>query len=51
LSVFSRSIDTLRLEAFNYTTVESFFNALTTLSIENTYPPDAIFNVDETGLP
>ena len=30
LSVFSRSIDTLRLEAFDYATVESFLDPLTT---------------------
>lgn len=49
-SVFSRSIDTSRLEAFNYATVSAFFDALTNLFLENSYPPDAIFNVDETGF-
>ena len=49
-TVFSRSIDTSRLEAFNYATVLAFFDALTDLFIENSYPSDGIFNVDETGF-
>ena len=49
-SVFSRSIEASRIEAFSYAIVNAFFDALSDLFIENGYPPDAIFNVDETGF-
>jgi len=48
--VFSRSIDTFCLKAFDYATVSAFFDALTDLFIENSYLSNAIFSVDETGF-
>jgi len=49
-TIFSRSIGTSCLEAFNFATVSAFFDALTNLFLKNSYPPDAVFNVDETGF-
>jgi len=34
----------------NYPVVNAYFDALTDLFLENSYPSDAIFNVDETGF-
>jgi hypothetical protein len=49
-TVYSRSLDTSRFEGVNYQVVNTYFDALTDLFLENSYPSDAIFNVDETGF-
>ena len=49
-TVYSRALDANRFEGVNYPVVNAYFNALTDLFLENPYPSDAIFNVDETGF-
>jgi hypothetical protein len=49
-TVYSRSLDASRFEGLNYPVVNAYFDALTDLFLENSYPSDAIFNVDETGF-
>jgi hypothetical protein len=49
-TVYSRSLDTSRFEGVTYPIVNAYFDALTNLFLENSYPSDAIFNVDETGF-
>ena len=49
-TVYSRSLDTSRFEGVTYPIVNAYFDALTDLFLENSYPSDAIFNVDETGF-
>ncbi|KAM0709946.1 hypothetical protein Q7P35_002308 [Cladosporium inversicolor] len=49
-TVYSRSLDASRFEGVTYPIVDAYFDALTDLFLENSYPPDAIFNVDETGF-
>jgi hypothetical protein len=49
-TVYSRSLDTSCFEGVPYPIVNAYFDALTNLFLENSYPPDAIFNVDETGF-
>jgi hypothetical protein len=39
-----------RFEGVNYPVVNTYFDALTDLFLENPYPSDAIFNVDETSF-
>jgi hypothetical protein len=39
-----------RFEGVNYPVVNAYFDILTDLFLENPYPSDAIFNVDETGF-
>jgi hypothetical protein len=34
----------------NYPVVNAYFDALTDLFLKNSYPSDAIFNIDETGF-
>jgi hypothetical protein len=34
----------------NYLVVNAYFDALTDLFLKNSYPSNAIFNVDETGV-
>ena len=48
--VYSRSLDTSRFEGVSYLIINAYFDALTDLFLENSYPLDAIFNVDETGF-
>jgi hypothetical protein len=43
-------LDTSRFEGVNYPVINAFFEALTDLFLENSYPSDAIFNIDETGF-
>jgi len=49
-TVYSRSLDASRFEGVTYPIVNAYFNAITDLFLENSYPSDAIFNVDETGF-
>jgi hypothetical protein len=49
-TVYSRALDASRFEGVNYPVVNDYFNALTDLFLENPYPSDAIFNVDDTGF-
>ena len=49
-TVYSRSLDASRFEGVTYPIVNAYFDALTDLFLENSYPSDAIFNVDETGF-
>ena len=49
-TVYSRALDASRFEGVNYLVVNAYFDALTDLFLENSYPSDAIFNVDETGF-
>jgi len=49
-TVYSRALDASRFEGVNYPVVNAYFDALTDLFLENLYPSDAIFNVDETGF-
>lgn len=48
--VYSRALDASRLEGVNYLVVDAYFDALTNMFLENSYPSNAIFNVDETGF-
>jgi hypothetical protein len=49
-TVYSRALDTGRFEGVNYPVVNAYLDALTDLFLENPYPSDAIFNIDETGF-
>jgi hypothetical protein len=49
-TVYSRVLDANRFEGVNYPVVNAYFDALTDLFLENPYPSDVIFNVDETGF-
>ena len=48
--VYSRALDASRFEGVTYPAINAYFEALTDLFLENSYPSDAIFNVDETGF-
>jgi hypothetical protein len=50
LTIYSRALDTSRFEGVTYSIVNAYFDALTDLFLENSYPSNAIFNVDETGF-
>jgi hypothetical protein len=49
-TVYSRALDASRFEGVTYPVVNTYFDALTNLFLENSYPPNTIFNVDETGF-
>ena len=49
-TVYSRSLDRSRFKGVTYPIVNAYLDALTELFLENSYPPDAIFKVDETGF-
>ena len=49
-TVYSRALDASRFEGVTYQIVNVYFDALTDLFLENSYPSDAIFNVDESGF-
>jgi hypothetical protein len=49
-TVYSRALDASRFEGVNYPVVNAYFDALTDLFLKNSYPSNAIFNVDETGF-
>jgi hypothetical protein len=48
--VYSRGLDTNRFEGVNYLVVNAYFDVLTDLFLENPYPSNAIFNVNETSF-
>ena len=48
-SVYSRSLESSRVEGLTYSVLNAFFEQLSELVSRNRYPPDAIFNFDETG--
>jgi hypothetical protein len=47
---FSRTIDTARSIALDFSTIKSYFDNLGEVLREHKYPPSAIYNVDETGF-
>jgi hypothetical protein len=47
---FSRTIDTARSTALDFSTIKSYFNNLGEVLREHKHPPSAIYNVDETGF-
>jgi hypothetical protein len=47
---FSRTIDTARCTALDFSTIKSYFDNSGELLREYKYPPSAIYNVDETGF-
>jgi hypothetical protein len=47
---FSRTIDTARSTALDFSTIKSYFDNLGELLREHRYPPIAIYKVDETGF-
>jgi hypothetical protein len=47
---FSRTIDTARSTALDFSTIKSYFDNVGDLLREHKYPPSAIYNVDETGF-
>jgi hypothetical protein len=47
---FSRTIDTARSTALDFSTIKSYFDNLAELLREHKYPHSAIYNVDETGF-
>ena len=47
---FSRTIDTARSTALDFSTIKSYFDNLGEVLREHKYPPSAIYNVDETGF-
>jgi hypothetical protein len=47
---FSRTINTARSTALDFSTIKSYFDNLGELSREHKYPPSAIYNVDKTGF-
>jgi hypothetical protein len=49
-TVYSRALDASRFEGVNYLIINAYFTTLTDLFLENSYPSDAVFNVDETGF-
>jgi hypothetical protein len=49
-TISSRKIDASRFDAVNYPTINAYFTALSDLFLENSYSPDVIFNVDESGF-
>jgi len=49
-TISSRKIDACRFDALSYPVINAYFTALSDLFLENSYPPDAVFNVDESGF-
>jgi hypothetical protein len=48
--VYSRSLDASCFEGVNYSTINTYFDTLTNLFLENSYPSNTIFNIDETSF-
>jgi hypothetical protein len=48
--VYSRGLDASCFEGVNYPVINTYFDALTDLFLKNSYPSDAIFNVDKTSF-
>ena len=47
---WSRQLESSRYNGTRYSIVESYFSSLTELFISNTYAPEDIYNVDESGF-
>ena len=47
---FSRTIDTARSTALDFSTTKSYFDNLGEVLREHKYPPSAIYNIDETSF-
>jgi hypothetical protein len=48
--VWTRQIESARYTALNNTTVQGWFDAVTDLYIQYRYPPERIYNMDESGF-
>ena len=48
--VWTRQIESARHTALNNTTMQSWFDAVTDLYIQHQYPPERIYNMDESGF-
>jgi hypothetical protein len=48
--VLTRSIDSQRANGANYAAIKHYFDELSKVISKERYPPNAIFNVDETGF-
>jgi hypothetical protein len=46
----TRSIDSQRFNGVNFSALNHYFSKLSKVITKERYPPDAIFNVDETGF-
>lgn len=46
---WTRQIVTARFKATNYEGVKRWFDAVTELWVENQYPPDHVYNMNESG--
>ena len=49
-TVYSRTIDASRINRMSYSVVSHYFEQLNSLFVENHYPADAIYNMDESGF-
>jgi hypothetical protein len=49
-TISSRKIDACRFDALTYPTISAYFSVLSDLFIKNSYPHNAIFNVNESGF-
>lgn len=49
-SIWTRQIESARYKAVSYEVVETWFNAVTELFLANQYPPERIYNMDESGF-
>jgi len=48
--VWTRQIESARYTALNSATVQGWFDAVTDLYIQHQYPPERIYNMDESGF-
>jgi len=48
--IWTRQIESVRHNAINTGTVKKWFDAVTELQIQHHYPPDCIYNMDESGF-
>jgi hypothetical protein len=49
-TVYSRTIDASRIDGIAYGLANHYFEQRNNLFLENHYPPDAIYNMDESGF-
>jgi hypothetical protein len=47
---YTRSLESARVVGSSYSIVEAYFDALSTLFLENSYLPDDVYNFDESGF-
>lgn len=47
---YTRSLELARVVGSSYSTIEAYFDALSSLFVENSYLPDDIYNFDESGF-